>query len=423
MIVSLRTHRLQTLDQVREFVSSSGEAGFRHTDRSSAYAFFRRTLVQFRYSSLGRRDKGTVRAYLAKVTGFSRAQVTRLVRQYRETGRIVDRRGPPKNGFKARYTKADKGLLAEVDAVLEQRCGHATRAVMRRMVEEYGDERFKRLAYISNGHLYNLRKSKTYTRRRTNHRKTKARKVGIAERRKPRPKGRPGFPRVDTVDQGEKDGEKGVFHINLVDEVTQWEHVGTVRAISHNCLLKVLRELIKSCPFKVLGFHADNGSEYINHRVAEMLNGLHVPEFTKSRPRRSNDNALVESRNGNVIRRFFGYGHIPKLFDREVNVFSRDVLTPYLNFHRPCLFPTKVVDPKGKTAKRYRYQDTMTPFEKLKSLPGAEQYLKPGITIAALEQQAKVVSDLDAAIALNKARDRLFDLIKRESDPPRCRSA
>ena len=133
MIVSLQTHRLQTLDQVREFVSSGGEASFRHTDRSSAYSFCRRTLVQFRYASLGRRDKGTVRAYLAKVTGLSRAQVQRLIRQYLGTGRIVDRRGPPKNAFKARFTKADIGLLAEVDAALGQLCGHATRAVMRRM--------------------------------------------------------------------------------------------------------------------------------------------------------------------------------------------------------------------------------------------------------------------------------------------------
>ncbi len=423
MILSLQTHRLQALDEVRGFLAGSEAVDMVLPDRESAYRFVEETLVRFRYHGLSKSERGVILRYLAKMTGKSPPQVQRLVRQHRETGRVRDRRGVPACAFQRRYTKSDKGLLAEVDAVLEQRCGHATRAVMRRMYEEYGDERFERLAYISNGHLYNLRKSKTYTRRRTHHRKTKARKVGIAERRKPRPKGRPGFLRVDTVDQGEKDGQKGVFHVNLVDEVTQWEHVGTVRAISERFLLKVLEESIKSCPFKVLGFHADNGSEYINHRVAEMLNGLHVPEFTKSRPRRSNDNALVESKNGNVIRRFFGYGHIPKLFDREVNVFSRDVLTPYLNFHRPCLFPTEVVDPKGKTTRRYRYQDTMTPFEKLKSLPDVEQYLKPDITIAALEQQAKAASDLDAAIALNKARGRLFDLIKRESDPLRRRSA
>ena len=423
MIVSLQTHRVRTLDQVREFVSSGGEPSFRHADRRSAYEFCQQTLVRFRYKSLGKADKGAVRAYLAKATGFSRAQTARLIRQYVETGRIRDRRGAPARPFSRRFTKADVGLLAEVDATLGQMCGHSTRAVMRRMYEEYGDARFERLASISNGHFYNLRKSTTYRRRRTTFRKTRARKVAIGDRRKPRPLGRPGFVRVDTVDQGEKDGQKGVFHINLVDEVTQWEHVGTVRAISENCLLKVLRELIESCPFQVRGFHADNGSEYINHRVADLLNSLHVAEFTKSRARRSNDNALVESKNGNVIRRCFGYGHIPKPFARECNAFARDVLNPYLNFHRPCLFATEITDRRGKKSKRYRYQDTMTPFEKLRSLPDAEQHLRPGVTLGLLEEQAKAQTDLEAAAALNRARARLFKLIQRESDPHRRRSA
>ena len=419
MIVSLQAHRLKTVEQIRDFLSTSGEVTFRHTGRASAYAFCRRTLVGVRYSSLGRAEKGTVKAYLEKVTGLSRSQVTRLIRQYRETGRIVDRRGPPANAFAGRYTKADIGLLAEVDEMLGQMCGHSTRAVMRRMLEKFGDERFERLAYISNGHFYNLRNSTTYRRRRTVFEKTKAAAVRIGERRKPQPKGRPGFLRVDTVHQGDRDGEKGVYHVNLVDEVLQWEHVATVRAVSERCLVPVLEELIKSCPFKVLGFHADNGSEYINHRVAEMLTRLHVPEFTKSRARRSNDNALVESKNGNVVRRCFGYGHIPKPFARECNAFARDALNPFLNFHRPCLFATEVVDKNGKSRKRYRYEDTMTPFEKLKSLPDPEQYLKPGVTIASLERQAEDMTDLEAAQALRRARGRLFELIHRESDPRR----
>ena len=124
-----------------------------------------------------------------------------------------------------------------------------------------------------------------------------------------------------------------------------------------------------------------------------------------------------------MIRRHFGYGHIAKLFAREVNAFARDVLTPFLNFHRPCLFPTEVTDKKGRTRKRYRYQDVMTPLEKLKALPDAERYLRPGVTIGALENQAGATSDLDAAIALKLARARLFELIDRESDPHRRRSA
>ncbi len=431
MILSLQTVRLRTLDELRGFLAGSESVDMVLADRESAYRFVEETLVRFRYHGVSKSEKGVVLRYLSKMTGKSLAQVQRLVRQHRETGRVLDRRGPPAKAFRSRYTKADKGLLAVVDAALGQRCGHATRAVMRRMYVEYGDERFERLAGISNGHFYNLRQSATYQRRRTVFRKTKPRRVGIAERRKPAPSGRPGFLRVDTVHQGEKDGEKGVFHINLVDEVTQWEHVGTVRAISENCLIKVLRESIKSFPFKVLGFHTDNGSEYINRRVVGMLRDLHVPEFTKSRARRSTDNALVESKNASVIRRHFGYGHIPKLFAREVNVFSRDVLTPYLNFHRPCLFPTEVFDRRGKKTTRYRAQDTVTPFEKLKSLPRAEQRLKPGVTRAALEEQAMAANDLDAAVVVNEAAavvvneacDRLFRLIARESHPNRRRSA
>ena len=415
----LETHRLETLDDVRAFLAGSEGVDMAPLDRESAYRFVVDTLVRFRYHSLGRSDKGVICRYLAKVSGKSPPQVQRLIRQHRETGKIVDRRGPPKKAFERRYTKADIGLLADVDEALGQMCGHSTRAVMRRMWEEYDDQRFERLASISNGHFYNLRNSTTYRRCRTVFEKTKATTVGIGERRKPKPDGKPGFLRVDTVHQGDRDGEKGVYHINLVDEVLQWEYVGTVRAISENCLLRVLEELIKSCPFKVLGFHADNGSEYINHRVVEMLSRLHIPEFTKSRPRRSNDNALVESKNGNVVRRYFGYGHIPKLFARECNAFAREVLNPYLNFHRPCLFATEVVDKKGKSRRRYRYEDVMTPLEKLKSLPNVEQYLKPGVTLAALEREAGSRTDLEAAQDLTRARVRLFELIHRESDPHR----
>ena len=415
MILTLQTRRLETLDEVRRFLSGNEEVDFLLLDRDSVYEFIVQTLSRFGYRSLRRRDKGTIRAYLMKMTGKSESQVTRLIRQYLDAGRLRDRRGAGDHAFGRRFTKADIGLLAEVDEALGQLCGHSTRAVLRRMLERFGDERFRRLAYISNGHFYNLRKSPTYQRRRTTFRKTRATAVSIGERRKPSPQGRPGFLRVDTVHQGDQDGEKGVYHVNLVDEVLQWEHVATVRAISERCLVPVLEELIKSCPFKVLGFHADNGSEYVNHRVADMLNRLRVPEFTKSRARRSNDNALVESKNGNVVRRCFGYGHIPKLFARECNAFARDMLNPFLNFHRPCLFATEVIDKKGKSRKRYRYEDAMTPFEKLKSLPDAERYLRPGVTIASLEDQAETMTDLEAAQALEQARVRLFELIHRES--------
>ncbi len=414
MIVTLQTQRVQTLEQVRRVAEGNEPVDFTLAERASAYEFIRRTLTQFDYAALGKADKGAVKAYLGKMTGLSRAQLTRLIAQHRSTGRIRDRRGAgPSRPFTRRYTAADIRLLAEVDAALGQRCGPATRAVLRRQYELFGDARFVRLAGLSNGHLYNLRASRTYRTRRSVFTRTRARVVAIGERRKPRPDGQPGWLRVDTVHQGDRDGTKGVYYVNTVDEVTQYEHIGCVPAISERFLVPVLEALIRAYPFEIRGFHADNGSEYINPRVAALLNKLHIGQFTKSRPRQCNDNALVESKNGAVIRSYLGYDHIPQRFAPEVNAFTQGVLSPYLNHHRPCLFATEQRDAQGRVRKRYRDQDLATPYEKLKSLPDAARWLKPEVTFAALDAVAHAHSDFEAALAVNAARNALFRALGR----------
>ena len=409
MIVTLQTERIRTLDEVRAFVEGNEPVDFELADRESAYGFVRRTLAHFGYHGQGKAAKGLLRAYLRKATGLSRAQMARLIRQHRETGEVEDRRrGPPARPFQRKYTKADIRLLAEVDRDLGQASGPATRKVLRRMLEVFGDPDFERLAKLSNGHLYNLRKSRTYRAVRTVVEPTRPSRVPIGQRRRPDPQGRPGFLRVDTVHQGDLDGVKGVYHVNLVDEVTQWQHVGTVEGISERFLVPVLEGLIEAFPFDVKGFHADNGSEYVNHRVADLLNRLHVDDFTKSRARRSNDNALVEGKNGSVVRKWLGHGHIPRAFAPEVDAFTQGVLSPYLNFHRPCLFPTLVEDGKGRTRRRYRDRDVATPYERLRSLPDAEGWLRPGVTFERLDELAFARTDLEAARAVNAARDELF---------------
>ena len=232
--------------------------------------------------------------------------------------------------------------------------------------------------------------------------------VAIGERRRPQPFGQPGWVRVDTVHQGDLDGIKGLYHVNLVDEVTQFQCIGSVEHIHAACLAPVLDALLRAFPFTLHGFHADNGSEFINREVAALLQALHIDAFTKSRARRSTDNALVESKNGSVIRKHLGHGHIPSRCAAQVNAFTQQVLSPYLNFHRPCFFPTEQVDARGRVRKRYRDADIMTPYEKLKSLPDAAACLKPGTTFAKLAAVAVAMSDNEAAQALDEARTRLF---------------
>jgi len=417
MIVTLSTQGLQTLDQVRDFVDHSEPLGFEPPDRGSTYDWLMQELRRFGYARLGKANKGLLKRYLARVTGLSRAQITRLVRQFVQTGRITDRRGRPAQPFPRRYTAEDVRCLAEIDALHGTLSGPATRKLCERAWTVFGDVRYQRLASISNGHLYNLRHSVGYQRRRGHLGKTAPTRIQIGVRRKPCPDGQPGYLRVDSVHQGDLDGIKGLYHINLVDEVTQFQFVGSVERIAERFLIPVLEALISEFPFPIRGFHVDNGSEYINYQVAGMLEKLQVTEFTKSRARRTNDNALVESKNGSVVRKHLGYAHIPAHFAAAVHAFNCTVLSPYLNYHRPCFFPIEIVDERGKARKHYRYSDMMTPYEKLKSLPEAEQYLKPGLNFQMLDDIAYAISDNEAARRLNKGRSKLFQTINRSRKP------
>ena len=417
MIVTLKTQGLQNLQQVRAFLDGSQPLGFAAPDRKAAYGFIEEQLRRFAYLRQGRAERGLLQRYLQKVTGLSRAQMTRLIGQFRKEGRIRDRRGRPARPFARRYTPEDIRLLAEVDALHGTLSGPATRKLCERALGVFGDQRFVRLATISNGHLYNLRHCRDYQRLRTGVDKTRPVKLTIGERRRPRPEGRPGFLRVDSVHQGDLDGVKGLYHLNLVDEVTQFQFVGSLERIGERFVLPLLEALIEAFPFSVLGFHADNGSEYINHRVAALLDKLRIEQFTKSRARRTNDNALVESKNGSVVRKHLGYAHIPGRFASQVNAFTQGVLSPYLNFHRPCFFPTEDIDARGRLRKRYPYARMMTPYDKLKSLPEAERHLKPGISFQHLDASACAISDNEAARRLNQARAVLFRSINKAQQP------
>jgi transposase InsO family protein len=411
MIVTLNTQTTPTLDAIRDFLSGGRPFTLALPDRSEAYGFIADTLRRLQYGQLGRADKGVVRQYVIQVSGLSRQQVTRLIAQFRRTGRLEDRRGPPAQRFVRRYTAADIAALAELDALHGTLSGPATKKLCERAFRLFGETRYQRLATISNGHLYNLRHGVGYPRLRGSVDPTRPSKIAIGERRKPRPGGQPGYLRLDSVHQGDLDGIKGLYLINAVDELTQFQFVAAVERISEHFLLPVLDALIAAFPFSIRGFHADNGSEYINHRVARLLTKLHVEEFTKSRARKTNDNALVESKNGSVVRKHLGYSHIPGRHATAVNAFTFGVLSPYLNFHRPCFFPEEVMDGKGRMTKRYRYDDMTTPYEKLKTLPNAAAFLKPGQSFQALDATALEHSDNEPARRLNQARRELFQSI------------
>jgi transposase InsO family protein len=275
------------------------------------------------------------------------------------------------------------------------------------------------LAEISVAHLYNLRGSAAYRQRAAEFTRTAPSGVAIGERRRPDPQGVPGYLRVDTVHQGDWEDEKGVYHINAVDTVTQWEIVGCAERISEQHLLPVLEAMLHQFPFRILGFHADNGSEYVNYRVAEMLGKLMV-EFTRSRPNRSSDNALVEGKNGAIVRKNIGYGYIASEHAERIQAFYTAHFNPYLNYHRPCGFAQVRLDPRGRRRRSYPTEDYATPYEKLRSLPEAYRHLKQDMRWELLDRIAYARSDTAAALQMAAAKAALLQKCKSESPfPPR----
>ena len=406
----MNANDLTSIDQVNAFLSGTQRVAFEVAgDKRSRYDWVRRTLVKFNYLGCGKADRGVLISYLMKVSGYSRAQVKRLIKQYRDTGRLTPRQRTVR-GFVRRYSKADIRLLAAMDERHNTPNGLTLKKLCERAYEVFGQAEYERLAGISVSHLYNLRQSQTYRRQRHTIEKTRPVTRPIGERRKPQSDGQPGYIRIDTVHQGDLDGKKGVYHINAVDEVTQFEVVVSVEKISEIYLIPALEQLLASFPFVIRGFHADNGSEYINKQVARLLEKLRI-EFTKSRARHSNDNALVECKNGHVVRKLLGHAHIPQRWASLLNAFHRRHLNPYVNYHRPCLFPVTLTDKAGKQRKRYPYESLMTPYEKLKSIPDAKTYLKPGLSFAILDETAYRISDNAAADALQQARRTLFTTI------------
>jgi transposase InsO family protein len=409
MVTYMNDRKIQTLDDIRAFLAGTTELELSIEGKDERYRWIEQTLRRFQYRTLSRVDRGVVLGYLTRVSGYSRQTVTRLVAQYRENGKLR-RRQRTMAGFARYYTDEDARLLAELDELHGTPCGAAAKKLCERMYQVHGDSRYEALSHISVSHLYNLRRATGYQRRRRHFDKTRPSRSQIAQRRKPDPQGQPGFLRLDTVHQGDLDGIKGVYHINAVDEVTQFQCVFSVERISERFLIPVLNAILETFPFAIHGFHADNGSEYINHRVAKLLNKLAI-EFTKSRPRHSNDNALAESKNASVIRKHLGYDHIPGHWAEQLNHFHREHFNPYINFHRPCLFPVPHTDHRGKVKKRYPYDAMYTPYDKLKSLPNADTFLKPGFTFENLDAIALAISDNEAAKQMNEAKRQLFKTI------------
>jgi hypothetical protein len=410
MKITMNDENIVSISQLKSFLKEVAVVNFSinnigNKNKQEMYDWVGTVLQKFRYFSLKKKERTIVIDYIEKITKRSRPQIKKLIRKKKKVGKIkLDEIN--KNSFPVLYNTSDIARLIETDNAHGRLSGPATKKILEREYLKFGKENYERIYHISIPHIYNIRKSsKQYKTNILFISHTQAVKRNIGKRSKPRPMGKPGYLRVDSVHQGDLDKQKGVYYINMVDEVTQWEIIGCVEGISEQFLMPLLIELLDRFPFVITEFHSDNGSEYINGDVSFLLNKMMI-EQTKSRARRTNDNALVETKNGSIIRKHFGFSYIQKKEARDINKFMRDNMDEYLNYHRPCGFATDYINEKGKITKKY---DTyMTPFEKLVSISEFEKYLKTGITFPQLDDISKRESDNESAQKMQNAKSKLF---------------
>ena len=396
-----------TMDQIKAFLKGSDHVTWRGMNQRVTHQWIQSTLIKFQYLRESKKNKGCIKQYIQTITGYSRAQITRYITQYRKTGRVIKKKYT-RSTFSKIYTKKDVQLLAKTDK-LHQLSGPAIKRILEREVAA-GHTQYNHIANISISHLYNLRQSYWYRMHHRHISKTIPVNRQIGKREKPRPNGQPGFIRIDTVHQSGLDGKKGIYHINAVDEVTQWNVIVCVEKISEQCMIPALRSIIEQFPVRVQAVHSDNGSEFINHAVYKQLSTLTI-RLTKSRPRTSNDNALVECKNGHIVRKQFGHGYIPNGHASTLNVFNQSFLNRYINFHRPCFFPVETMNQTGKIRKTYPYSSIQTPCERLLAIPNVASFLKPHISVDRLRATASEFSDNQFAELLLRAKESMWQTI------------
>ena len=391
--------RLNNLTAIAEFLKGSQKLVLNLETIEEKYLFLDETVDRFGYHRLKRKEKKILLLYLKKMTGYKKAQLLRLVKRA-GAGELKRKKYRRVNSHRI-YEPLDIKLLEKTDELHLRLNSLATKEILRREYEVYHHQRFQKIARISSSHINNLRQNPIYKSYWVNG--TKSREVKIGKTQAPPNNGLPGSIRVDTVHQ------RDVFHINAVDEITQWEVVVCVPQISERFLAPALELLLAQFPFTVFNFHSDRGGEFVNEIVARILNKLLISQ-TKSRSRHCNDNALVETKNGSVIRKNMGYWHLNGSLADKINQYDQNFFNVYLNFHRPCLFLTETeTDSYGR--ERRIYGEVKTPYAKLKEIYEhlKKDFLKKMTSWEKLDRIEKEYSDNEFAQILREEERKIFN--------------
>ncbi len=175
----------------------------------------------------------------------------------------------------------------------------------------------------------------------------------------------PGFIQADTVAHcgGSLEGNF-VWSLTFTDVLTGWTENGAVWNKGEGGVHQLLRTIEQRLPFRIRGFHTDNGGEFINHHLHSYYRNRPIPvEMTRGRAGRKNDNPHVEQKNWTHVRLLLGYQRIenPALIeDIDLLYQASNLLNNFFGANRRLVF-------KERRGARYykRYDDPTTPCQRL----------------------------------------------------------
>lgn len=324
--------------------------------------------VRERYRRARKKGKGVLLGEFVKVTGYSRKSAIRLLRRNKAPG--AERRGRPKR-YSAKATAMLVVLWEAANRICSQRL-HPFIPELLRVLEQHGEMRVEpeiaaQLQQMSPATID--RRLRPYRQRgkRRSLSTTKPgsllkgsiplRTFGEVERKQP------GTMQVDLLAHcGESTEGFYLFTLSAVDEATGWGEWVVVWGKGQERVGAAIHRVHKRLPFPLQGLHTDNGGEFINQPLYTYCQGEKI-RFTRCRPYKKNDNALVEEKNGSVVRRLVGYERYSskQAYEKLNEVY--DLLRLYCNFFQPVL---KLIAKSRQGSKVHKEYDTaQTPYRRV----------------------------------------------------------
>ena len=237
MQITMNNSSKTSIKQIEKCIKHLPGVEFKAEDRYQAYKWINEIFKVIKYSKLKKKERGEVLTYISTFTGYKRGWVKKLAVQYIR-GKLEIKKYQRENGFNKKYTYEDKQLLFETRKVHNFISGNAIRKIMRDEYEIYKHTEYKNIKDISVSYMYKLF-GKTHDRRANKFFGTKPKNSTIGIRAPLTYDGCAGHLNVDTVHQGDRNGEKGIYHVNIVDSLTQWELIASLDVIAESSLAPV----------------------------------------------------------------------------------------------------------------------------------------------------------------------------------------